>query len=136
VFGKRDVDVWLGELAAYQQITCQCCGAVLTADVLGPAAYTAVPFERICGECYRDCAPEGQPWRHQSRLAAYAAERPGLLVGLLVTCRHGFISMTGTSNVRLAWTAPAWCGLPSAHARELGTRRLISRGLQPARMLR
>ena len=84
VFGKRDIDAWLGELAAYQQITCQCCGAVLTADVLGPAGYAVTPFARICRDCYGDCPPEGEPWRRHARLAAYAAERPDLLAGLLV----------------------------------------------------
>jgi hypothetical protein len=84
VFEGRDVDVWLGELAAYQQITCQRCGVVLSADVLGPAAYAVPPFARICGDCYSDCAPEGAPWRCHARLAAYAAERPDLFAGLLV----------------------------------------------------
>src|SRR5690349_1983580 len=48
VFGRRDVDAWLAELVAYQQNTCQCCGAVLTADMLGPAAYAVPAFVRIC----------------------------------------------------------------------------------------
>jgi hypothetical protein len=84
VFGKRDVDAWLGELTAYQQNTCQCCGAVLTTDVLGPAAYAVPAFVRICGECYDDCAPDAAPWRRHARLAAYASDRPDLLAGPLV----------------------------------------------------
>jgi hypothetical protein len=87
VFGKRDVDAWLGELAAYQWITCQCCGVVLSADVLGPAAYAVPAFVRICGECYSDCAPDASSWRRHARLAAYASDRPDLLAGLLVNAQ-------------------------------------------------
>src|SRR5260221_10743582 len=66
VFGKRDVDAWLGELAAYQQITCQCCGVMLSTDVLGPAASAVPPFVRVCGEGLGDCPPEGESWGRHS----------------------------------------------------------------------
>src|SRR5262245_32192815 len=84
VFGERDVDAWLGQLAAYQHSTCQRCGAVFAADVLGPAAYAAPPFARVCRECYMELLPQETRWRRHARLAAYAAERPNLLAGLLV----------------------------------------------------
>jgi hypothetical protein len=65
-------------------ITCERCGAVLAADVLGPAAYAAAPFARVCGVCYAELLPHDQRWRRHARLVAYVAERPDLLAGLLV----------------------------------------------------
>src|SRR5689334_9683777 len=71
----RDMGEWLGQIAAYQHSTCQRCGAALLADVLGPAAYAAAPFARVCGECYAELLPHDSRWRRHARLTAFAAER-------------------------------------------------------------
>jgi hypothetical protein len=83
---RFDYDIWRLELEASLHAYCHACGRFLGYDLLGFEAYTIRTGERLCRKCcqrregpaYLRLGPDG------ARLAAYAAERPQALAGILV----------------------------------------------------
>lgn len=83
---RFDYDIWRLDLEASLQAYCHSCGRFLGYDLLGFEAYTLRPAERLCRTCcqhrggpaYMRLGPDG------ARLAAYAAEHPEALAGILV----------------------------------------------------
>lgn len=83
---RFDYDIWRLDLEASLNAYCHMCGRFLGYDLLGLEAYTVRPGERLCGTCcqrqsgpaYLRLGPDG------ARLAAYAAEHPEALAGILV----------------------------------------------------
>ncbi len=83
---RFDYDIWRLDLETSLQAYCHACGRFLAYDLLGFEAYTVRTAERLCRACcaqrgghsYLRLGPDG------ARLAAYAAEHPKALAGVLV----------------------------------------------------
>lgn len=97
---RFDYDIWHLDLEASLQAYCHTCGRFLGYDLLGLEAYAVRPAERLCRAC---CQHQGGPVYLRlgpdgARLAAYAAEYPEALAGILVEA----VRRTGRSLSLLA----------------------------------